>query len=131
MSKIDVYNKILIFPKATAFLMEKGYSVTVTGRRQCDIKLLSYLVSNEMEGVNIPDISIYDTKTRKWNEMNVLAEDTLSFTAGRNGSYVYYPRLMEKDRIELLIGFITAYSGNSLLIERKPIKVTEPMKIIV
>lgn len=122
MSKIDVSKKVVIFPKATAFLQNHGYSVTVSGRRQCDIQLLNFLVEKEMKQEDLPDVSIYDPKTREWVDLVVDTEDTLSFAAGRNGCYVYYPMLLDSGRLDLLIGFINVYSGNTLVIERKDTK---------
>jgi hypothetical protein len=117
-SRINVSDKIVIFPKATAFISHSGYSVTVVGRRQCDIVLLKYLVELEMKHEEIPDVAIYSPKTREWRCHRVTSEETLDFAAGRNGDYTYYPLLMTPDNINLLMGFITAYSGNTLVVEK-------------
>lgn len=103
--------------------MKQGYDVIITNRKQCDIKLNSYLIEAELMISDIPDVALFDPKTREWKEWYVEEEDTLAFNAGKNGKFIYYPKLLTPERTALLINFITAYSGNSLSITKSVVNV--------
>lgn len=119
MSKIDVSNCIVIFPKAVAFIRNHGYEVTTGNRKQCDIKLSHFLIENAMRKTSIPDVCIYDTKSKNWTVYFVNVSETLTFNGGKyNGKFTYYPLLLDEQHIDLLISFVRSYSGNTLDIVR-------------
>lgn len=67
MNEVVIGNVPIIFPRGIFYLMQKGWFVQITSKRNSDYKLVQILLSAE-EWQSLPDIMAYNPKTKTWSE---------------------------------------------------------------
>lgn len=115
MDNINLSGFPLIFPKLTAYLINKGVSIQVTGKMGSDYRLneviIRALLSSEWE--SFPDVSYYDKKQQRWNEYTFESTEA-EICLGRQGVIHYSKqmyRLQDERGLLALCDFLRLYSN--------------------
>lgn len=111
----------LIFPKLTAYLIEKGVNIRVSGKMGSDFRIneiiIKVLLNRKYE--DFPDLSYYDKKQQSWIDLTFQSTEAI-IHLGKQGD-VYYSQAMyelQDDRaLSVLCDWLRLNSSGSFTTE--------------
>lgn len=104
------YN-VIIFPKLTYQVMQACPSLTVVDKRIAGRRLVSLLMNANVcrDSKELPDISIYYIKDKKWKDLYVPTHSTRKIRTVKE-SYMYWPLIMSGGGLSLALSYLMSYS---------------------
>jgi hypothetical protein len=111
-------DRLIIFPKLV-FELHRVAPVIVLGDRIGERYLTKLLLEEEMKGVKLPDIALFDMKDKEWRHVNI-GDESIKITRKGYDYLEYYPALCNvgDERIKNLAkNFLLVSSSAKLVIK--------------